>query len=183
MGDVKQNRDFLYIFIIYIWALSLDWWHMHCQWEEETAVWMLGWELVDNHGKVRNTQYFQITVNRGACATTNANRFSKSYDSNQKIIIEQLMFFPARGCCLFKAENVLQSDLGLQLEKTKEKLKRKKKNQYQSMFSNHTIEKRLSSMYTSWHHCTVNIFRKSSLAWHIFTGCFYRCLKCKMKFM
>lgn len=88
---------------------------------------MLGWELVDNHGKVRNTQYFQITVNRGACATTNANRFSKSYDSNQKIIIEQLMFFPARGCCLFKAENVLQSDLGLQLEKTKEKLKRKKK--------------------------------------------------------
>lgn len=68
---------------------------------------MLWWEreVVDDHGKVRNAQYFQITVNRGACATTNANRFSKSYDSNQKIITEQLTFFPARVCALFKDEN------------------------------------------------------------------------------
>lgn len=36
---------------------------------------------------------------------TNANRFSKSYDSDQEIIIEQLMFFPASVCILFKDEN------------------------------------------------------------------------------
>lgn len=52
---------------------------------------------------VRKTRYFQITVT-GVCATTNANRFSKSYD-NKKIITEQLMFFPARVCALFKDES------------------------------------------------------------------------------
>lgn len=36
---------------------------------------------------------------------TNANRFSKSYDSDQEIIIEQLMFFPTSVCILFKDEN------------------------------------------------------------------------------
>lgn len=60
---------------------------------------------MDDHRKIRKAQYFQIIVKREACATTNANRFSKSYDSNQKIITEQLMFFPAGVCALFKDEN------------------------------------------------------------------------------
>lgn len=96
-------------------------------------------------------------------------RFSKSYDSDQEIITEQ--FLPARIIVLFKDENAPEWLMVTT---------RRNKN-VQNMFSNNTIEKRLSSMYTPWHYCTVNIFRKSSLAWHIFTGCFYRCLKHKTK--
>lgn len=43
------------------------------------------------HGEACNTVF---TVNIGACATINANRFSKSYDNNQKINTEEQMFLP-----------------------------------------------------------------------------------------
>lgn len=58
------------------------------------------------HGDACNTVF---TVNIGACATFNANRFSKSYDNNQKINTEEQMFLPESVCIL--RMKTLQTDL------------------------------------------------------------------------
>lgn len=87
--EIKQKWNFLYL-LTHTWALKYRLmayilFLLHISSKKHQCK-MLCWELEDN-GKFCNTQCFQITV-RGTCASTNANRFSKSYDSDQEIITE-----------------------------------------------------------------------------------------------